>query len=357
MKRILCIVGSMDMGGAETFLMKIYRVLDRNNYQMDFCVAKEKKGFYEDEIERMGGKIYRIKPKSKGVWKNFNDIKRIVKNNHYQNVMRVSQNSLSALELLAARIGGAKNVVFRSSNSSTCGGRKSELVHYLFRPVANLISKQKIAPSEKAGRFMFGRRRFVVLNNGLPIDDFKFSLDYRKKYRNEFKAGKKSVVIGHVGRFSKQKNHKLLIDIFEKYNEANPDSVLWLLGTGELEDDVRRCVAEKGLTKRVIFFGIRDDINKIYSAMDCFVFPSLYEGMPNTVIEAQASGLPCLVSDTITKDCQITENVKYCSLMSIDDWVNRISIINDEQRGMIKVDEKYDIEKVVNDFIEIAYGG
>ncbi len=119
MKRMLCIVGGMNAGGAETFLMKVYRALDKTQYQMDFAVAVKEKGFYDDEILSMGGKIFHIIPKTKGFLKNFFDIKRIVKENGYKSVLRTSQHSLSALELLAARLGGAKITIFRSSNSDT----------------------------------------------------------------------------------------------------------------------------------------------------------------------------------------------------------------------------------------------
>lgn len=356
MKRLLCIVGSMNAGGAETFLMKIYRALDKTKYQMDFCVAKKEKGFYDDEIKKMGGKIYKITPKTKGAWKNFNDIKRIVKDNKYENVLRTSQNSLSALELLAARMGGAKNIIFRSSNSSVYGGRKEKIVHYLFRPFANMISNKKIAPSKEAGDFMFGRAKYIIVNNGLNVKDYVFSESARKKYRKEFGAKDNTMVIGHVGRFNKQKNHKFLIDVFEEYHKKNNDSALWLLGEGDLRNEIEKYVDSKGLRDCVKFLGVRKDVNRIYSAMDYFVFPSLFEGMPNTVIEAQVAGLPCVVADTVTRDCNINNGIIFLSLeFGAKYWADEIRKSNYETRKTTHISFSYDVSKVLDEITEVIY--
>lgn len=344
----------MDVGGAETFLMKIYRVLDRNKYQMDFCVAKGKKGFYEEEIKDLDGKIYRITPKTKSIFKNFADIRKIVRDNNYKNVIRISQNSLSAIELLAARMGGANNIIFRSSNSSTCGGKKDEFLHRVFRPFANLISNKKIAPSKEAGDFMFGRSKYIIINNGVPIEKYHFSQKKRSKYRNELGISDDTIVLGHVGRFEEQKNHKFLIELFKKYHKIKPNSVLLLIGGGKLGEKIKQRIMENKLMDSVKLLGIRSDISELYSAMDCYIFPSLYEGMPNTVIEAQVSGLPCLVSDKITKDCKITENVKFLPLDNPDQWIDSLACLNNMNR-IAEIDEKYDIKSVVKDFVKVVY--
>ena len=360
MKRLLCIVGSMNAGGAETFLMKIYRNIDKLKYQMDFCIADKNKNFYEDEIISMGGRIYRITPKSQGFWKNFKDIKTIVKDNKYENVLRVSQHSLSAIELFAAKLGGAKKLAFRSSNSKTGSGKINTAIHYLFRPFANAMSNIKIAPSKEAARFMFGRKKYFQINNGLDIREFAFSEEKRKKYRNEFNVGDNIKVIGHVGRFNFQKNHKFLIDIFNEYKKTNPNSQLWLFGKGELENEIKEYVASKQLSEYVKFYGVRNDINYIYSAMDCFVFPSLFEGMPNTVIEAQTSGLHCLVSDTVTADCDISNNVTFLAVKdTIQNWSNNITFISNEERKkkteIVKAN-RYDILDVTKEIEKLIFG-
>ena len=139
MKRILCIVGNMNPGGAETFLMKIYRQLDKEKFQMDFCVGESKKCFYDDEIMKLGGKIIHITKKSKNPFKNFFEIKKVVKHGKYNSVMRISQHSMSSIDLFAAKMGGAKKLIFRSSNSKSCGSMMNRLAHIIFKPLAIFI--------------------------------------------------------------------------------------------------------------------------------------------------------------------------------------------------------------------------
>lgn len=358
MKKILCIVGGMNAGGAETFLMKIYRALDKSKYQMDFCVSSAKKGFYDDEIKSMGGKIIHITKKSKNPIKSFFDIKHVVKTGNYKSVIRISQHSLSSIDLLAAKLGGAKKLIFRSSNSNSCGSILNRFFHILFKPLAIIIPNVKIAPSDVAAIHMFGKSQFVtakvkILNNGLNVNDYKFNEEIRKIKRKELNINDDELVIGHVGRMTKQKNHKFLIDIFNEYLKKNSNARLLLIGNGELETEIREYIKSKGILHKVEMLGVRSDTNQLYQAMDCFVFPSLYEGMPNTVIEAQTSGLKCIVSNTITKDVNITSKVSFYSIYDIEEWVNNISV-SQKRIDDYKVIKKYgyDITNTVNVFID-----
>jgi glycosyltransferase involved in cell wall biosynthesis len=318
LKRILCIVGGMDAGGAETFLMKVYRVLDKTKYQMDFYVASQAEGFYDQEIISMGGKIFRSIPKSKGVFKSFIALKDTVKKQKYNYVMRVSQHSLSTLDLLAAKMGGAKFLVYRSSNSATGGGAVNRTLHVLFKWLPMTVPTIKIAPSTEAAEFMFGkncvkRSKVKLIKNAIAIDDFIFNQEIRDKIRKDFNIDDKFVV-GHIGRFNFQKNHSFLIDIFSEIIKKHANSVLILIGKGELEDEIKNKIKSLALADKVIFTGVRSDIPDLLMAMDVFIFPSFFEGMPNTVIEAQATSLPCIVSDTITKESNITGLISYLPL-------------------------------------------
>lgn len=318
MKRLLCIVGGMDAGGAETFLMKIYRKLDKKYYQMDFYVLKDNAGFYDQEIIELGGKIFHGTAKSQGFFKYVHTLKKTVQENHYNYVLRMSQNSLSALDLTIAKNAGAKRVTFRSTNSHVYGGKSEHIIHCLFRPIANKIIDVKIAPSKEAAVFMFGKKNVrkdnvSILNNSLDLDVYRFRPEKRDCIRQELGVEEK-LVIGHIGRFNKQKNHNFLIKIFKEILKKHKNSTLLLLGSGECEKEIKDTICRDGLNEKVLFLGVKHNTPDYYSAMDFFVFPSLYEGMPNTVIEAQACGLPCLVSDTITKDVQITNNLQFASL-------------------------------------------
>lgn len=366
MKRLLCIVGSMNAGGAETFLMKIYRQLDKSKYQMDFAVAVNEEGFYDKEIIAMGGKIHHITPKSMGVLKNFNSIKKLVHDENYEYVLRTSQHSLSALELLAAKQGGAKVRVFRSSNSNTTSGSQKEMIlHKICGFMPKYFANVRIAPSTEAAEFMFGKKciqsgKAKLIHNAVDTNFFCYDIESRKRHREEFMISNE-IVVGHVGRFSNQKNHKFLLKIFYELVQFNSNVKLILVGTGELEKEIKTLVKEYNLREKVIFTGVRNDVNELLSAFDVFLFPSFYEGMPNTVIEAQATGLPCVIADTITQEANITGLVRYKSLnVSPKEWAKElIKCANIERRDMKKkfASEKYDIKSVTQEFGNLIFEG
>lgn len=359
MKRLLCIVSSMDRGGAETFLMKVYRKIDKTKFQMDFCVSKQTPGFYDEEIKSLGGKIFYIPPKSKNPFKNFLEIKRIVKRENYNSVLRTSQQSLATLDLLAAKFGGAKKLIYRSSNAGLTGGKISIFINKIFSFLPKIIPNVKIAPSVEAGEFVFGKNRdFYILHNALNYEDFKFNKNIRNKIRNELNVGNKTLY-GHVGRFNIQKNHEFLIKVFLEINKKNPDSVLLMIGEGEEKEKIKKMVEDLNLTNQVIFLEPKPNINEYLMAMDTLIFPSFFEGMPNVVIEAQATGLKCFVSDSITKEANITALVKYISLnQTSKEWANTILKDKDFERKDTKkhfLKNKYMVEQITEEFIKKCY--
>lgn len=365
MKRLLCIVGGMNVGGAETFLMKVYRNLDKTQYQMDFAVAIEGEGAYDKEIRKLGGKIYHITPKSKNLVRNFCDIKALVKKEKYEYVLRTSQHSLSALELFAAKLGGAKVRVFRSSNSNTTSRSKKQIfLHRIFRFMPNYFANVRLAPSTEAAEFMFGKGcidkgRVKIIHNGLDLSVFKFYPEERKQIRKEFSVGDDISLIGHIGRFEEQKNHLFLLEVFKKIHTENTNTKLLLIGKGSLENAVREKAQLLNISDSVIFAGVRSDIPYLLSAMDVFLLPSLYEGMPNTVIEAQATGLPCVIADTITREADITGLVDYVSLKDdISAWSTVAQDFAKKKRystSDLLFEERYDILSVVEEFISAIF--
>jgi len=364
MKRLLCIVSSMDTGGAETFLMKMYRALDKSKYQMDFCVSKTGANFYDDEIKRLGGKVFRITPKSKNPLKSFMDVRKLVKENSYEHVLRIGQSSLATTDLIAARLGGARCLALRSSNSDTCGGFVSNVIHKLLSPLTKIVPNVKIAPSTEAALHVFGKRnvrenKVTFLNNAICVDNFLMNEDIRQKMRNELKIEDKFVV-GHVGRFAEQKNHKFLIEIFAQIKKKKSDSVLILIGEGELQNGIKEKVDSLGLSDSVKFLGVRSDVSHVYMAMDAVLFPSFFEGMPNVLIEAQGSGLHCITSDTVTKEANITGLVDYISLeKSAEYWADVVlGYANGYARENYKaqfVRNGYDIESAAKCFSDTIF--
>ena len=356
MTRILCILSSLDAGGAETFIMKIYRALPPEKYQIDFIVSVDG-GCYTDEVLARGGKIHKIPLRTKDFWGAFRGIQSVVKNNRYDTVLKLGENALSVTDLIAAKLGGARNLVLRSCNAPTGLSTKMRLIHGCLRPLLNAVATVKVAPSQLAAEFMFGKNSGAILiNNGVDLDVYRFDEQERNRIREEFGIGQK-LVVGHIGRFVTQKNHRYLLRVFQEIHKQRSDAVLMLVGTGDLEPQIRQQIAELGLQDYVIFTGQRFDIPALLSGMDVFVFPSFHEGMPNTVIEAQATGLPCVIADTITKEADITGLVRYLPLAeSPEYWANTALINLVEERRCTKEDFRkhgYDIKSVAMELVHL----
>lgn len=362
-KRVLCLVSCMNTGGAETFLMKLYRKIDREKFQMDFGVYTSEKGFYDDEIQSLGGKIFHLTPKTE----NFSAYKKslydLVKKERYEYVFRITSNAAGFYDLKIAKEAGARVCVARSSNSSDGGGLKVNIINYISRFLYQKYVDIKIAPSILAAEYTFGKKavnrgEVHYLKNGLDLDIYRYSQESRNNIRKEFSIEDK-FVIGHIGRFSKQKNHDFLIDVFTKIKKQRNNTVLLLVGMGELEAYIKAKVRDLDLENSVIFAGLRSDIPALLSAMDVFVFPSFYEGLPNVVIEAQATGLPCLISDRITREAQIIPSVQYLPLNNIVVWENAFTALpvngrREEASNALKK-AGYDINKVVEIFTSAVF--
>lgn len=361
--RLLCIVSSMDAGGAETFLMKMLRSFDKSRYILDFCVCVERKCFYEDEINSYGSRIFRIVPKSEKFFKSFSMIKNFVKSQGYKHVMVCNQYELSVVDLIAARSGGARTLVYRAN--STCiqsGGRFKNALHNIIRGPAMLVPNVKIAPSEKAADFVFGKNSVKkgeasILHNGINTELYEFSPKKRAEMREKLGCGNKIVIL-QVGRFSTEKNHSFILNVFTTLIKSGFNYMLLFAGDGMLRQSYEDYVHDNGLENSVSFLGVRNDVPDILQAADVLVLPSLYEGMPNAVIEAQGAGLPCFVSDTITREADKTGMVKYLPLEIIN-WVDELRKFNPNEfrqgGAALLQKEAYDIESVSKRFIKIVF--
>lgn len=335
-KRILQIVTQMNRGGLETMLMNYYRVINREQFQFDFLVHREEEGAYDQEIKTLGGQIYhvpKLNPFSPGYYKALNHFF----SEHKYDVVHCHLNSMSAYPLRAAMKAGVQKRIASSHTSNEIMDIKYpvKLVSKYFIPH---YATDLLACGEKAGHWIFPGQKFLLLNNAIDAEMFRFEETIRAEVRNELGIGQSQYVLGHVGRFDVQKNHVFLIDIFEKYHENNPESVLMLVGDGNGRLSMEKLVMEKNLKDSVIFTGVRSDVNRLMQAMDIFVFPSLWEGLPVTLVEAQASGLFCIVSDNVPSDCNLTDNVKSLPLDNVETWVNEISI-HQKYKRLSPIDE------------------
>lgn len=363
MKRVLCLISGMNAGGAEGFLMKVYRRLDKSKYQMDFCINVREKCFYEDEIMELGGKIYRIPSKSENLEEFKAQLTDIVRQQRYDHVLRVTSSPMGFMDLKIAKKAGARVCCARSSNASDGEGLTAKVAHFLGKLLYAGAVDVKIAPSDLAARYTFGKRAYErgavkILHNGVDLDIFRYDEKDRDQIRRELDVDLETKLVGHVGRFDPQKNHSFLMEIFQKIHQMEPDTKLVLVGKGPLEEEIRQKAEVLGIADRLIFTGVRKDVPRLLSAMDVFVFPSFYEGMPNTVIEAQATGLPCLIADTITKEADITGLVHYLPLGDAAAWAEKVLLLIENERADTApafIRQRYDIDSVVEDFVRYVF--
>lgn len=327
--RILQVVTVMNRGGLETMLMNYYRKIDRTKMQFDFMVHREEEGDYDEEIKRLGGTIYRMPPIRPGSYqKYFKKLDRFFKKNNSYKVVHAHINENSSFVLRAAHRAGVPCRIAHSHLSDLGIDMKLPFRLYARMSMKN-YPNHYFACSKKAGEWLFGRRvanssMLHVLNNAVNAEDFSFNENVRNEKRKELNVGNR-LVIGHIGRFNKQKNHEFLIDIFKNVHDVHPNALLVLVGDGDLKRAIQKKVASLKLQSSVRFLGVRQDIAQLMQAFDIFLFPSLFEGLPVVLVEAQASGLSCIVSDTITAESNITGRMQFLSLNdSPQTWAERI---------------------------------
>lgn len=244
----------------------------------------------------------------------------LLKNEKFDVIHIHGNSGTMIIEVILAKIMGIKKIITHCHNT-TCD-------HLLFNKIFSVPMKKiatiLIACSKASGHWLYGKKDFIVLNNAINIDKFLFSENNRKVIRKEFDIGSE-FVIGHVGRFSKQKNHEFLIKVFNEYHNIDKTAKLLLVGKGADLKKIKSRIEQLGIKENVIFAGQREDVEKVYSAMDIFIFPSLWEGLPLVMVEAQANGLPVIASDVITADTKCTPHVLYYSLkLSEKEWALRI---------------------------------
>ena len=304
MIRVLHITDGMNIGGQETFIMNVYRNIDRRKFQFDFIEFSDERCFFDDEIERYGGKIFRVPHKRKAFIKNFNMIASIVRKNKYDIVHRHYSQATMAVELMAAKMGGAKKLIAHSHSNLGDHDR----LHYLFRPILNWVATHRFACSELAGEWMFGVKPFAVVKNGIKLELFENNDKQRMQIRDNLGVQDK-FVIGHVGRMSKEKNHALLIEIIKQFREEHRNAVLMLCGDGVLRGEIEEKIKQYNLEDSCLLMGNRLDIPELLNAMDVFLYPSIEEGFGIALLEAQAAGLPCVASSTLPQSVMIHPNL------------------------------------------------
>lgn len=361
MKRILQITDSMGMGGIQAFIMNVYRNIDREKYQFDFLLHQKMENGYDDEILKMGGNIYYIPSRHEGIIKNRKALEKFFSKHPEYTVVHQHESSLTYIEpLVIAKKYNVPVRIMHSHSTRASGSKIHTLLHKINIHRIKNVATNYFACGELAGKWMYNgsgvEKKVIIVNNGIDIKKYSFDETIRKKLRIELGLDKK-FVIGNVGRFSEVKNHTFLIDVFNEFVKLYPDSELVLVGDGDLQQDMKNKVKKLSLSDKVQFLGIRRDVHTILMSFDYVVIPSLYEGFPVTAIEAQAIGVPCLISDSVTKDVVINNNVKMLSLReSADVWADQIYKNKKVQRnsnkeGLIK--KGFDIATTTDYLLEI----
>ena len=321
--RILHIVSNMQQGGIENFIMNIYRNIDRNKVQFDFLVHRDFEADYDKEILSMGGKIYhvsRLIPWSRSYRR---ELKKFFQEHPQYKIVHVHQDCLSSVALQCAKECGVPVRIAHSHNKNQDINIKYWIKRHYMKQIPKFATDY-FACGKDAGDWMFSGHSYHILRNAIDASAYTYSPQKAAYVREQLDVEKK-FVIGHIGRFDPQKNHSFLIDIFNKCAKTNPDARLLLIGDGKGRTRIQEKVNSLGLEDKVIFTGVRSDIADLLQAIDVFVFPSLYEGLGIAAVEAQAAGVPCILSDNVPTECKMTKNVEYLSVNeSSEVWARHI---------------------------------
>ena len=306
--RILHVVTYMGRGGLETMLMNYYRNIDRNLVQFDFLTHRSFQADYDQEIEQLGGKIYHLPQLNPFNPVYLRSLDSFFKEHKEYKIVHSHLDCMAGIPLKYAKKNGVPVRIAHAHNSSQVKDNKYFLKLYFKRDITK-YADYLFACSKKAGKWMFSIDKFYILNNAIDAEEYVFNKRIRKQIRTELGIKRDTFVCGHVGRFSIQKNHEFLIDVFAQIIQRHADSKLLLVGEGELKDKIQEKCRKLNLSNKVIFAGLRDDVPELLQAMDLFLFPSLFEGLGIAVIEAQAAGLPCLISDRVPIECKKTKQL------------------------------------------------
>ncbi|MBR6665868.1 MAG: glycosyltransferase family 1 protein [Lachnospiraceae bacterium] len=356
--RVLNITRVFQAAGIESFIMNMYRNIDKNEIQFDFLVMNEKFDCYADEISSYGGRRYNIDIKIKNTFLRILiecfALYKFLKNNEYKIVHMHYTTPLHALYLYAAKMAGVPVRIYHSHSAEVSG--KSSFKLYIYKLCRKKITKwatNYFACSKAAAKWMFESEiiesgQSQVICNGIDTEKFEFNIEKRKYLRKEFNIEDDYVLI-HTGRFTEQKNQKFIIEIFKTLKSKCNNVKLILVGTGKLVDEVIELIEKYQLVSDVFLLGVRDDVEDLLSMADCYIMPSLYEGLPVAAVEAQCSGLPCILSKNITSEIKLINEVQFFSLSDDTDiWCDGIlsykNATRKEQKDIIK-EKGYSIQE------------
>ena len=337
MKRIIVIITTsfVRTGGLTSVMMNYWRSMDKTGLSFDFASTNQVDSLLYEEISKAGCQYFQL-PSRKQVLKYFLRVRKLCKG---YDIVHVHANSAtSVIELMAAMMAGVPKRIHHNHTSKT----QHPLLNKILYPVFKHSYTDAVACSDAAGEWLFGKGNYIVLPNAIDIDKYKYDLEVRKQVRNELKIEEDVFVVGHIGKFMDAKNHEFLIKVFANYHSKHPLSVLLLVGDGEWRVRVEKWVDESGCADSIILAGLRSDISAVVQAFDVFVFPSIYEGLPLTTLEAQASGLPCIISSNVTKAVAIGRDVVMKDLADgVESWAFAIEGVEHSESRKERCEQNY----------------
>lgn len=310
--KVLQVLGTLNCGGAENFVMNLYRNIDKSKVKFDFVIHTDQECFFSEEVRKLGGTIYHA-PRYR-VYNHLQYVawwKQFLRQQPYD-VVHGHMYSVASIYLKVATRLGIKTIS-HSHNSSNGMGISAQIKNLMQHGIGK-VANYKLACGTDAGKWLYGKDSdFVVIHNGIETEKYQYDEVIRHKYREELQL-EQHFVVGHVGRFDEVKNHAFLLQVFREITKLNPQSKLLLVGTGPLKEEIQNQAIQLGIDSNIVFTGIRSDVNQLMMAMDVFCMPSIHEGLPVVLIEAQASGLCSVVSDTIDHNANITQTMQFLSL-------------------------------------------
>ena len=335
MTKVLFITHYLRPNGTENFIMNVYRHIDPTKFHIDFLLYTNEETCHTREVRQNGSIIYVVPGRKESLSGYYLGLKDFFKQHRGEyGAIHFCGGSLTSIAPLFFAWKYDVPLRIAHSHSSFTFGLHNKLLHYLNRIFIHKICTHYLACSDVAGEWFFGKHPFEIVKNGIDVEDFRYNEAFRNEEREKLNLPPENLVIGHVGRFSSEKNHEYLINIFNEVRQINDKSILLLAGSGDLLEKTKKKVEHLGLSSYVQFLGQRHDVNKLMQAMDCFVMPSTFEGLPFVLVEAQCAGLPCYVSDKISHDSALLTTTKFLPLTAhAKEWAKEIcSQIRTENR-------------------------
>lgn len=365
---VLQVTSGMNCGGIESMIMELYRNIDTTKIQFDFVVSINEEMFFSEEIRRLGGRIFYVPPVSEtGPLTYVKNLKELIINNGPYTAVHAHTLYNVGLAMIAAKLAKVKIRISHSHNTNAVdkNGFVFKMYFYLMRHLAIKNSTHLLGCGIEACKYLFGKDcvnkgKTIVQPNAINLNKFsRLNNENKLALKELLGLSEDTVVLGHIGRFNKQKNHGFLIEILEKALQEKLKVCLVMIGEGDFKRNIESLVETKGLSEYSHFLGLRNDVPELINIFDIFLFPSLFEGLPVSLVEVQAMGVPCLISDNITDEVDMGVGlIKYLPLGSVDRWVKEIKC-TDYKRVPSNVShkaisqKKYDVKSAVENLLEI----